>query len=106
MSKPHVRIIVRTYFFGSDSSPGKEYQTLEYSDNTQTCDCKGWVFKKKATADGQRTCKHTRIVQCGIEVARKFALRIVEHSGPPKRSETRPFEPMPELPERAFDFSA
>ena len=104
MSK-HLRIIIRTYFFGSESAAKrgqeKTYQTLEYSDNTQSCDCPGWTFKKKTTAGGERTCKHTRLVQAGM--ARQVAIKVVEHSGPPRASETRPFNPEPEI-DRAFSF--
>lgn len=60
-----MKTIATLYVFASDSSPGKTYQTLQYTDATTSCECPGWKFKRKNTPDGQRTCKHTRWVDCG-----------------------------------------
>jgi hypothetical protein len=54
------------WVFASESSPGKVYQTLQYTDNSTTCDCPAWTFKRKTTANGARTCKHVRFVDAGI----------------------------------------
>ena len=38
------------------------YEVVRQSDGSLTCNCPGWVFKKK---DAIRECKHTRLVQAG-----------------------------------------
>lgn len=58
--------IAKLYVFRSSSSPGTTYQTLQYTDGATSCDCKGWTFKRRNTPDGQRSCKHTRLIDCGL----------------------------------------
>jgi hypothetical protein len=58
--------IARVFVFRSDSNPSRTYQTLQYADGSTSCECKGWVFKRRNTPDGQRSCKHTRMVDCGM----------------------------------------
>ena len=55
--------ITRVWSFASDSNPNVEYQTLQYTDGTKSCNCKGWT--RRVTADGSRSCKHTRAVDMG-----------------------------------------
>ena len=55
--------ITRVWSFASDSNPNVEYQTLQYADGTTSCNCKGWT--RRITADGSRSCKHTRAVDMG-----------------------------------------
>ena len=55
--------ISRVWTFSSDSSPNIEYQTLQYTDGTASCDCRGWT--RRVAADGSRSCKHTRWVDMG-----------------------------------------
>ena len=59
MSKP----IRQVWTFGSDSSPGVEYETLQYQDDSMSCNCPGWT--RRVAADGSRSCKHTRAVDLG-----------------------------------------
>jgi hypothetical protein len=56
--------ISRVWTFASDSNPNIEYETLQYSDGTTSCNCKGWT--RRLTADGTRSCKHCRYVDMGI----------------------------------------
>lgn len=53
------------YCFKSESNPDKLYQTLEYTDGSTSCECKGWVFKRKSV-NGERSCKHTRYIDAGL----------------------------------------
>ncbi len=55
--------ITRVWTFPSDSHPSTEYQTLQYSDGSTSCNCKGWT--RRTAADGSRSCKHTRLVDLG-----------------------------------------
>lgn len=57
--------ILKVWTFTSESSPGKVYQTLLYDDQTTSCDCPAWKFRRKTTAAGARTCKHVRFVDMG-----------------------------------------
>jgi hypothetical protein len=49
--------------FKSDSNPKTTYQTLQYTDGSTSCECKGWT--RRVAADGSRSCKHTRSVDMG-----------------------------------------
>ena len=60
MKKP----IHKVWTFRSDSDPDVSYQTLQYTDGTTSCDCRGWC--RRVTADGSRSCKHSRWVDLGI----------------------------------------
>ena len=55
--------ITRVWTFVSDSNPSLQYETLEYSDGSTSCNCKGWT--RRVAADGSRSCKHTRLVDMG-----------------------------------------
>lgn len=57
--------ILTVWEFASESSPGKAYQTILYVDGTTSCECPGYIFKRKRTQDNGRTCKHTRYVEMG-----------------------------------------
>ena len=59
MNKP----IAQVWTFRSDSNPDTEYQTLQYTDGSTSCDCKGWT---RRVAGGARSCKHTRMVEMGL----------------------------------------
>ena len=39
----------------NSSSSNKEYTTIEYEDNTYSCNCPAWIFKKNGK---ERNCKH------------------------------------------------
>jgi hypothetical protein len=54
--------IIKCWVFLSSSGSGK-YQTLKYSDGSTSCDCRGWT--QRVAANGSRSCKHTRAVDCG-----------------------------------------
>ena len=60
MKKP----ISRVWTFRSDSDPDVSYHTLQYTDGTASCDCRGWC--RRVAADGSRSCKHSRWVDLGI----------------------------------------
>lgn len=50
------------YVFASESSPDKVYQTLQYTDGTTSCDCRGWINR---CVGGVRSCRHVRLVESG-----------------------------------------
>ena len=57
------KIISKVWAFPSDSNPSLEYETLQYTDGTTSCNCKGWT--RRVASDGSRSCKHTRLVDMG-----------------------------------------
>lgn len=61
MIKP---VIFCTYWFPSSSNPQHLYETLLYVDRTMSCGCPGWT--RRVDADGNRSCKHTRLVAAGL----------------------------------------
>lgn len=58
------KTIAKVWTFSSSSNKNKTYETLQYDDNTTSCNCPGWT--RRVAADGSRTCKHTRLVDQGI----------------------------------------
>ena len=44
--------ISRVWGFASDSNPNIEFETLEYTDGTTSCNCMGWT--RRVVADGSR----------------------------------------------------
>lgn len=69
--------IATLFVFESDSTPGKTYQAMQYVDGSTSCECPGWVFKRK-TVNGQRTCKHTRYIDIGM--ANRHAVKVMEYA--------------------------
>ena len=57
------KAIVKVWIFNSSSNPNKNYESLKYSDGSLSCNCPGWC--RRVTADGYRTCRHTRSVDAG-----------------------------------------
>lgn len=56
--------VAKVWTFRSDSNPRKTYETLKYIDGTTSCGCPGWT--RRVAANGERSCKHTRLVDQGI----------------------------------------
>jgi hypothetical protein len=54
--------IIQVWKFQSDTSD-KTYETLQYEDNSTSCNCMGWT--RHVASDGSRTCKHCRLVDMG-----------------------------------------
>lgn len=57
-----MKSIAKVWKFAS-SSGSNTYETLQYIDNSTSCNCPGWT--RRVAADGSRTCKHTRTVDMG-----------------------------------------
>ncbi len=55
--------LTRVSTFASDSNPNLEYETLQYTDESTSCNCKGWT--RRVAPDGSRSCKHCRLVDMG-----------------------------------------
>lgn len=89
--------IATTFIFDSESS-SKQYQTLQYTDGTTSCDCFGWT---KRCINGKRSCKHTRFVEAGLGA--RHAVKVVEQSTPGRRTPQRASEPVLAGPRRRFD---
>ena len=51
--------IAQVWVFASESSD-RRYETLQYTDGSTSCNCPGWT--RRIDARGQRSCKHTRLV--------------------------------------------
>jgi hypothetical protein len=57
------KTIAKTWRFKSNSNPDKTYETIQYTDGTTSCQCKGWIIKKEGR---ERECTHTRMVENGL----------------------------------------
>src|SRR3954467_3936915 len=77
--------IAAVYWFASESNPNrKPYQTLQYTDGSTSCDCKGWTIKR-ATAGGARSCRHTRDVDAGPGERHSVKFEIYSQPAPRQR---------------------
>ena len=56
------KVVKKVWKFASRSS-SNTYETLQYTDDSTSCNCPGWT--RRVAADGSRTCKHTRSVDMG-----------------------------------------
>lgn len=60
------KLVARIWTFESSSGNGT-YETVLYTTGETSCGCRGWC--NRVAKDGSRTCKHTRLVEQGIDVA-------------------------------------
>lgn len=98
MSQP----IRQVWTFRSDSNPSREYQTLQYTDGTTSCQCPGWT--RRVAADGSRSCKHTRWVDLGTADRHCHATHLYETQNTkplPNHAPTQ-IKPAPRLGQRKF----
>ena len=72
------KAIATLFVFASDSSPGKSYQALLYTDGSTSCECPSWKFKKRTLPNGERTCKHVRDIDAGL--GESHALKVVRYA--------------------------
>jgi len=79
-----------TLFVFDSSSGCNQYQTLQYTDGTTSCDCPGWTRRNPPSG---RSCKHTRFVDAGL--GNRNAVKVVEYSAPAPVRRT-PQRAMPE----------
>jgi len=91
--------ISTVWTFRSDSNPNVEYETLQYVDGSSSCNCPGWT--RRVTAEGGRSCKHTRYVDMGTADQHCTAT----HSYEPQQKETvqyakRQIHQIPQLGQR------
>lgn len=57
------KMFAKSWRFKSNSDPTKSYETIQYTDGTTSCQCRGWCMKKEGK---DRECTHTRMVEAGI----------------------------------------
>ena len=102
MNKP-----IRTVWtFRSDSDPDLEYQTLQYTDGSTSCDCKGWT--RRVAPDGSRSCKHSRYVDMGTADHHCISTHNYSHNPHPPKPQPlnhhayRQIKPAPRLGQRKF----
>ena len=64
MPRNNLGEIAKSWMFASSSGSGI-YETILYVTGATSCNCKGWTshLDKKT---GQRSCKHTRMVEQGV----------------------------------------
>ncbi len=76
--------ITKVWVFQSGSNPSKTYETLQYEDNTTSCECPGW------TRRAQRTCKHTRSVDMGTADTECIAMKdyAISNTAPQQQPQT------------------
>src|SRR4051812_19172230 len=82
--------ISKVWMFASDSNPDAQYETLQYTDSSTSCNCKGWT--RRVAADGSRSCKHTRLVDMGKADLHCIASHTYQQLNPisvPKQHEQR-----------------
>ena len=48
---------VKVWRTNSHSTPGKNYETIQWSNGELTCNCRGWIYPKNGNP---RTCTHVQ----------------------------------------------
>jgi hypothetical protein len=75
--------VAKVWEFASSSNPNNKYETLQYTDGSTSCNCPGWTRRVDAT--GNRSCKHTRMVDMGSAERESSAFHdYTKVSGPKK----------------------
>lgn len=104
----NAQVIAIVWAFASESSPGKTYQTIQYTDGSTSCECPGWRYKRKVAAGGARTCKHVRFVDMGTADAHATGRKdYAPVQGQPAQQPARRPDAQPNLPSqkrRVFEF--
>jgi len=88
MSNLSDKIVAKMWVFESSSSD-KTYQTLQYTDGTTSCDCRGWTIKKPGKP---RMCRHTRDVDSGM--ADQNCVKMVDYTKTGKAKMQTPKAPV------------
>jgi hypothetical protein len=94
MTKP-----IKTCWVFASSSSNARYQALLYLDGSTSCDCPGWT--RRCSPSGQRTCKHTRAIDCGI--ADSESVSHTHYYGKAQNAAIAPAPAPPTKKQPAFD---
>lgn len=96
MPRNNLGEIARTWTFESSSGNGL-YETIQYTDGSTSCDCKGWT--RRVDANGLRSCKHTRWVEQGVAdrhaIGSKSYAPVSTRRSQPQPQPQRRVEPTP-----------
>ena len=87
------KTISKIWTFAS-SSGGKPYETIQYSDSSTSCQCKGWT--RHFAEDGSRSCKHTKAIEQGK--ADSMSIKCRDEYGNPSSQ-----RPLPDVTEQEID---
>jgi hypothetical protein len=82
------KAVRKVWTFPSESRPDKSYETLQYDDNTTSCNCPGWT--RKVAVDGTRSCRHIRLVDQGLADSQCSGVKSYDSSvqAPPAKAAT------------------
>jgi len=56
----------------SHSTPGKNYETIQWSNGDLTCNCRGWIYPKNGNP---RTCTHVRQAELELRDSARADMR-------------------------------
>jgi len=102
------KAVRKVWTFQSDSNPSKTYETLQYDDDTTSCNCPGWC--RRVAVNGSRSCRHTRLVDQGLADSQCVGVKSydIPVAAPPIKAATiqtpktkaRPATGKPAVPQR------
>ena len=78
-----------------------EYETLQYTDGSASCNCPGWTRHVKD--DGSRSCKHIRAVDMGSAnqmCERMHDYEAAKETAPVAQEPAKPTTPPPAKPKK------
>lgn len=87
------KAVAKCWWFQSGSNPDKTYETLQYTDESTSCNCPGWT--RRVDAEGNRSCKHTRLVHA--DRADNEAEKFVDYT------KSKPLSPVTPFPKKPAD---
>ena len=96
--------IAKSWMFKSSSGKGM-YETLAFTNNTTSCNCPGWT--RHLDKNGQRSCKHVRMVEQGVADQEAASFQTYPSSGrvdtarsqEPQSRPARVYAPPPATPQ-------
>lgn len=84
----HTQKVIAKVWTMPSSSNFCTYETLQFTDGSTSCNCPGWT--RRITADGQRSCKHTRMVDMGTaDVAATVFVDYQHFNGPTQQQQNK-----------------
>ena len=78
---PYRGLKLKVWSYPSHSTPGKDYETIQWANGELTCNCRGWIYPKNGNP---RTCTHVQRVEAQLRESARADMR----RKPPIRKES------------------
>ena len=66
---------LKVWAFPSHSTPGKDYETIQWANGELTCNCRGWIYPKNGNP---RTCTHIQRAELELRELNRSLKEVVQ----------------------------